>query len=315
MIYQRELWMRAILLIWALLWLQSANADYTLSVTPRFASEEMLERLAPLAQLLTARLHSEVDIVLAADFHNYAQRLQNGRFDIAFSNPNHYAAAADANEVIAMEATATESMLRGIIIVRANSPISSVRDLIGRPVAIVSWQSTAGFLSQKVFLEAQGIQPKAIKLQEAYGNKQENVIFSVYHGDVDAGFINEDALHIVDRYVPHGQIRVLARTTWLPNWAFSVRRTLPVMVKERIRSAILELQPTDPVLKALKVFKFAPAVDADYDVVRRALDLPVLHPLAQPAAIQPSVPATTNSTVVVTPKPSHKHKKRQNDDD
>jgi phosphate/phosphite/phosphonate ABC transporter binding protein len=234
----------------------------------------MLERLNPLAQLLSEYLHCTVEVVLAKDFQDYEKRLKNGQFDIAFSNPTHYAKTSDANEVIAIQTKGRESRLRGLIIVRADSNISSAQDLIGRPVAIVSWESTAGYLSQKVFLEAQGIQPAThLKLQEAYDNKQENVILSVYHGDVDAGFINEDALHIVDAYIPSQQIRIIERTSWLPNWAISLKRTLPVMVKTRIQQAILGMKSGDPTLQALKVDGFVSATDADYDVVRRALDL------------------------------------------
>jgi phosphate/phosphite/phosphonate ABC transporter binding protein len=234
----------------------------------------MLERLSPLAQFLSKRLHSPVKIVLTTDFQDYERRLRNGEFDIAFSNPTHYAKTSHTNEIIVMQAKNGRSLLRGLIIVRADSNITYARGLIGHSVAIVSWESTAGYLSQKVFLEAQGIQvTKQLRLQEACQNKQENVILSVYHGDVDAGFINEDALHIVDAYVPPQHIRVIERTSWLPNWALSIKRSLPVMVKARIRQAILGIKSGDPILKAMQVNNLVSATDADYDVLRRTLGL------------------------------------------
>lgn len=283
-----------------------AETKYTLSVTPRFSSQEILTRLAPLSKLLSEKLHSEVEIILAANFDDYEARLQNGQFDVAFSNPVHYSKASTANEVIAMEKKHEETHIRGIIIVRADSDIKSITDLVNKSVSIVSYTSAAGFLSQKVFLEEQKINLKTqLKLQEAHDNKQENVILSVYHGDVSAGFINEDALHIVDRYLPPNSIKIITPTAWIPGWALSVKRSLPEMVKARIRQVILELDINDPVLKAMQLQNLVAATDADYEVVRQALEIkptpPVIteiKPIAPPCSPTPP-PVTTVQPVPV----------------
>jgi ABC-type phosphate/phosphonate transport system substrate-binding protein len=106
-------------------------------------------------------------------------------------------------------------------------------------------------------------------------NKQENVILSVYYGDVDAGFIRESALRKVDSYVPPSQIRVIKRTAWLPNWALSVNRTMPDEAKKIIKETILRLTKGDKVLQALKIDNFIPAKDTDYDIMRKAAGLPL----------------------------------------
>ena len=290
-----------------LLWLTTsthAATNYKFSLTPRFSAQEILTRFGPLTKLLGEKLHSEVEIVLASNFDDYEIRLKSGQFDIAFSNPNHYSKASATHEVIAIGAKNDEARVRGLIITRADSKIKSIQDLIGKDVAIVSWESTFGFLSQKVFLEEQGINPKTqIKLQEAHDNKQENVIFSVYQGDVVAGFINEDALHIVDHYVPPNQIRIVTATSWLPDWALSVKRTMPQMAKARIREALLELNLNNPVIKALKLQNFVAATDADYDLIRKALGINPT-PITVTNTPQPCVPVTSAATNTTTPTPA-----------
>jgi len=320
MIHKQFTFIHSALLVFipsALTWLTPTYAEtkYKFSVTPRFSAQEILTRFGPLTKLLGEKLHSQVEIVLASDFDDYEMRLKAGQFDIAFSNPNHYSKSSATNEVIAIGAKDDDPRMRGLIITHTDSNIKSIQDLIGKQVAIVSWDSTFGFLSQKVFLEEQGINPKTqFKLQEAHDNKQENVILSVYHGDVAAGFINEDALNIVDRYVPSQKIRVITQTTWLPDWALSVKRTLPEMVKARIRQAVLELGLDDPVLKALKLQMFTPATDADYDLVRKALEINVDPPIAvetKPATVtqhcspnSPSDQAATTSNVATPSVPT-----------
>ena len=82
------------------------------------------------------------------------------------------------------------------------------------------------------------------------GNKQENVILDVFSKKVDVGFIRESALHRVDKVIDPSKIKVLAKTTWLPNWVFAVHKSVPSSVVEKIREALLSLPAGSPVLKA-----------------------------------------------------------------
>lgn len=259
------------------LWPLCASADYTLSITPRFSPEELLKRITPLAKQLEKVLGEPVEIVLSSDFTDMERRMKNGQIDIAYVNPIVYPLASEAHEALAIVSKgAGGSRLRGLVITRADSNLISLEDLKGRSAVIVGFKSAGGYLSQKVGLEKRGFNPEtAMRLSEAKDNKQENVVLSVYLGDADVGFLREDALHIADQYVPPSQIRVILRGEWMPSWAISVKRSLPDGVKDKIRQTVLSLQTGDPVLKALKADGFVAGSDADYDVYRKALGLPM----------------------------------------
>jgi phosphonate transport system substrate-binding protein len=252
-------------------------ASYTLSMLPRYSPEEISQRITPLAELLAERLDARIEPVVASDFQQYEQRLKRGDIKIGYENPYVYVRVSAQQEVVAMASKGKDgNRFRGIIITRADSDIIEIGDLKGKTVSIVSRNSAGGFLSQKVTLEDKGFDVKKdIQLVEALDNKQENVILSVYYGDVDAGFIRESALHKVDSYVPSTQIRVIKRTAWLPNWALSVDRSLPDLIKKAIKETVLNLTEGDEVLKALKIDSFIPAKDTDYDVMRKAAGLPL----------------------------------------
>jgi phosphonate transport system substrate-binding protein len=244
---------------------------------PRYSPEEISQRITPLAELLAERLDTRVEPVVASDFQQYEQRLKRREIKIGYQNPYVYVRVSAQQEVVAMASKGKDgNRFRGIIITRADSDIIEIGDLKGKTVSIVSLNSAGGFLSQKVTLEDKGIDVKKdIRLVEALDNKQENVILSVYYGDVDAGFIRESALHKVDSYVPLTQIRVIKRTAWLPNWALSVDRSLPDLIKKAIKETVLNLTEGDEVLKALKIDSFIPAKDTDYDIMRKAAGLPL----------------------------------------
>jgi phosphonate transport system substrate-binding protein len=170
---------------------------------------------------------------------------------------------------------------RGIIITAANSPLHNISDLKGKKISIVSYSSAGGYLSQKLSLLEKNIDVvRDCTVEEAPENKQENVVFAVFTGDADAGFIRESALHKVDQFVPTGAIRVLDSTAWLPNWALSLSRDMPLSDKEKIIKAIKAIPQESPVLRALKITALRPTRDSDYDVVRKAAGLDVPIPAA-----------------------------------
>lgn len=252
-----------------------AQERYRLSMLPRYAPEEILKQITPLANYLSKALGVPVEPVVTADFKQYEQRLLNNEIQIAYENPLVYARVSAAHEALAVANDRNGSRFRGIIITRADSPINDIRDLKGKTVGIVGLTSAGGYLSQRLSLLEQGLDTgKDMKLVEAVENKQENVILSVHMKDVDAGFIQEGALHIIDSYVPPNQIRVLKRTEWLPNWALSASRSLPEPTRQTIRKALLQLKKDDPVVESLKIDGFVNATDADFDMVRKALGVP-----------------------------------------
>lgn len=250
-------------------------ASYTISMLPMYSTEEINKRIVPMAEYLSKETGLRIIPALASTFDQYSKRLANGSIDIGYENPYIYALASKQHEVIAMAVKGTEGdKLRGIIITRTDSNLSKVDDIMDKKVMIVGYTAAGGYLSQKLTLLEHDIDiDQDCTVEEAPDNKHENVIFSVYTGDVDAGFVRESALHKVDEFVPPGAIRVLDRTAWLPNWALSVNRKMVPEDRKKIVRAIQKLESGDLVLKSLKVKALRPAKDSEYDSVRKAAGL------------------------------------------
>ncbi len=253
----------------------SYAADYRLSMLPRYSTEEINKRISPLAKYLSTKTGLKIETTLTPSFGQYSKQLSSGSINIGFENPYIYVMTDGLHEVIAMAEKGTDGdKFRGIIITRSDSSLQTIEDLKGKRIAIVGYTSAGGFLSQKLTLINNNIDVnKDCSIEEAPENKQENVILSVFSGDVDAGFIRESALHQVDDFVPPNAIRILESTEWLPNWALSVSSNMPQEDKAKIIEAIRDIKPGDPVLKALKVDALRPANDSEYNVVRIAAGL------------------------------------------
>ena len=253
----------------------ASAASYKLSMLPRYSTEEITSRVVPLAKYLSEKTGLEIVPAFMTTFEHYKKELLSGTIDIGFQNPYIYVLASQAHEVVAMAVKGTDrDKFRGIVITHSNSPLRMVSELKGKKIAIVGSTSAGGYLSQKLTLLENGIDiEKDCVVEEAPENKQENVVFAVYTGEVDAGFIRESALHQADAFVPASALRVMTGTAWLPNWALSVSRSMPQADRKKLVKAIQEMKSSDPVMQALHIMAFRMAQDSEYDVVRRAAGL------------------------------------------
>ncbi len=255
----------------------SFAAQLKLSMLPRYSAEEINKRITPLAEHLSQATGQRIEPVITADFAQYEKKLKIGSIKIGYENPYIYTLVSETHEVLAMAIKKPDGdKFRGIIITRSDSDIHSLEDLRNRKIMVVARTSAGGYISQKITLEEAGIDvEKECQISEAVGNKQENVILSVYYGEVSAGFIRESALKKVKKFIPLDKIRIVNKSAWLPNWAISLDKSLPLPVKRNILESLLELDENGPVLKALQIRGFRISADEEYDSIRKAAGLPI----------------------------------------
>ncbi len=242
---------------------------------PRYSIEEINKRITALADYFSKTTKLDIVPILTTSFGNYQKQLAAGAIDIGFENPYTYVLASKVHEVIAMvEKGLDGDRFRGIVVTSADSEIKTLEDLKGKKISIVGYNSAGGYLSQRLSLLELGIDTeKDCMLSVAAENKQENVLFAVFFGDADAGFVRESALAQVKDMVPEDAVRVLRGTAWLPNWALSVNRNMPQQDKQKIIEAVQQLSSKDPLLKTLKITNLRLAEDSEYNPVRKVAGL------------------------------------------
>lgn len=256
----------------------SASAEpLKLSMLPSYSADDVNNRITPLAKYLSREVGQPIEPVLAGDYAQYEKMLKDGAIQIGYENPYIYTLVSETHDVIAITIKDTDgNKSRGVIITRKDSDINMVADLRNRKVMVVGRTSAGGYLSQKITLSEAGIDlEKECQVIEASDNKQENVVLSVYLGDAAAGFIRESALNKVEKYIPIDQIRIVQKSEFLPNWVFSVEKSLPQNIKKSILDALVKLDQKSPVLQSLKIDGFRESSDDEYDSIRRTAELPI----------------------------------------
>jgi phosphonate transport system substrate-binding protein len=231
---------------------------FTFAVLPRFFPVVILERFGPLADYIGTQTDSDIEIIMPENFADHIAQARKGQVLLTYQNPVVYAKISNEVTPLAIASKGKDkTRFRGIIIVRTDSGINSVTDLRGKSVSVVSMTSAGGYISQRHFLSQLGINVENDMIpSEAEDNKQENVIFDVFSKKSDAGFIRESALHRVDKVIDPSKIKVLAETSWLPNWVFAAHKSVSPQMAEKVQAALIGLSADDPVLKAAQLDGF-----------------------------------------------------------
>ncbi len=245
------------------------------AVLPLYPAITIYQRYEDLMRYLSDKTGYEFKLVIPKDFEEFVRVIKSGDIDFSFQNPyvfamidKHYDITAIASTMdISDEETGAGEEFRGIIITRTDSDIKNLTDLMNKKVMIVSPKSAGGFLSQKIFLAKKGINAeKDLRLIDA--KRQEKVILGVYKGNADAGFVREAALNVLKEEIDMSKIKILAKTTPLPNWPIaSCRKDKPTLVKE-VKKLLLELNDKD-ILSSAKIKGFKQANEAELESVKQ----------------------------------------------
>jgi len=220
----------------------------------------------------------EIVQVFPENFDDHMNKVGSGEIDISFSNPFVYIKIAhqyDARAFARIIEKEGKDMFRGEICVLKDSPLQTLADLKGKRIMAVSRSSAGGYLFQRGMLVEAGIDPDeepTIDFAQGAG-KQEEAFLAVCSGEYDACFVREGTRTEVMRdQVDISKVRVLAYTPFYPGWVYAGRKGLDPSVLDKIRSAMLKLDLSDPEHKAIlekaNFVKVVASEDKDFDSIR-----------------------------------------------
>lgn len=250
-------------------YLEYGRNSMKVAILPLYSAITLFDRFDPLMRYLTRKTGYEFKLIIPKDFEDFFDIVKQGKVEFSYSNPYIYIQLADKGFLRAFANTIlqqTGDIFRGIIITHKDSPIRTLNDLKGKKVMVVSYKSAGGFLAQKLFLYENNIDvSKDLSLID--GKRQEEVILNVYRKNVDAGFVRESALDVLEEEIDLGKIRILAKTPYIANWPFAATKNTDEKMIALVQRNLLELKGGE-ILRAAHLTGFKPASDKDFDTLR-----------------------------------------------
>ncbi|HNW10507.1 MAG TPA: phosphate/phosphite/phosphonate ABC transporter substrate-binding protein [Candidatus Rifleibacterium sp.] len=251
------------------------SAPVFLGVIPFIQPDKLREQIEPVCRYLQKKLGRKVVMLTASDYESLARLLELNKIHIAwFSHASFERLRRQSRwEAICRPMQYGSVLYDGQIVVRSDSPASSIQDLKGKVFAYVDRYSGSGFYFPNLYMVAQGIDPLAFFARVEFTQSHRSSILGVIDGTYDAAAVFSASL--VDKNADG--LKVIARTGPIPNDPIVVREDLDAGLKSRIANALLQMH-TDPdgaeELKTIKALrgtdKFVAEAEIQAELKRRS---------------------------------------------
>ena len=243
----------------------------TVGLLPGETAATVLRLNEPLRAYLERRLGIPVKLIVGTNYAATGEALHYGKLDIAYLGPVTYilrSRGANLEPFARPSHPGAGPTFHAVVIVPADSPAKSLKDLKGQDIAFGDPASTSGtWVPRYMLLEAGLVSGRDYPLRVL--GAHDAVARAVAARKVGAGGLSKPVYErlLKEGIIPENSVRVLAESPEIPEYMWTFRQGLDPAFKEKIRSAFLQID--DP--EALKVFKaeaFIPAADGDVAVVR-----------------------------------------------
>lgn len=243
----------------------------------------------PFANYLSEALGREVNVTLAVDYTTIVEAMASGQVDLGIMPP---AAYVQARELGAAEAILTSVLgkyddetgepvdgettgsFQAEILVRADSELETLEDLVGTNIATLSPTSASGYIYPVAEMKEAGIDVTSdVTLTPV--NDIPSALTSVLNGQQDAAFSFEGTRYVFNDAFEEDLTEVL-RVLYLtegeiPNDAIAVQPAMDEDLKETIKEVFLNMADDEEGAAAMSMWSHLGYTEVDeavYDTVR-----------------------------------------------
>ena len=249
----------------------------------------MQAKAEPFAKYLSEKLGREVNVTLATDYSTIVQAMASGQVDIGIMPPAAYTQARDMGAAEALLTSVlgafddetgeplegeTTGSFRAEILVKADSDLKDVKDLVGKNIATLNPSSASGYIYPIAELKNQGIDLVS-EANLTVVNDIPSMITAILNGQQDAGFSFQGTRYVFSKAFPDNKLPEDLKVLYLsegeiPNDAIAVQPKMDADLKEKVKQTFLEMNQSDEGNYIMALWNHLGYVEADesvYDTV------------------------------------------------
>lgn len=260
------------------------NGRVRFGVEPYGPAQEIMRVYTSIANLIGDRLGCDVELFVVHSYNAEIEAMRSGRLEFGQFGPLGYVIA---NQLAGAEAVSSFADASGgpasyytTIIVRADSGLSTLQDLVGRSIAYQDPVSTSGHLLPAHGLREHGIDP-ATSVRGLFTGSPAASLEALRHSKVDAAAISSIEITAAQRrghYDP-SEYRVLWTSEIIPTDPIAVSASLEPAFRERLIQVLSsldlrELPEEDQeflIAYSKPGLRLVPQHDAAFDPIRELL--------------------------------------------
>jgi phosphonate transport system substrate-binding protein len=252
----------------------NAQAQATLRVTtiPEEAATEQVRKFTPLANYLEKQLGMKVQFTPVTDYPAAVESLVNKKVELVWFGGLTFVQASirSGGKVVPLAQREEDTKFQSVFIAKTNSGIKGLADMKGKQVSFGSQSSTSGHLMPRSILLQAKIDPEKDFKRIAYSGAHDATIASVVSGKVDAAALDITVWKkfVTENKVNTQDVDVFFTTPPFFNYNWSVHADMPADLREKIKAALLGLNPANPehaeILRLNRATRYVPTTPENY---------------------------------------------------
>lgn len=276
---------------------QAADQLVRLGVLAHRGKEEALKSWGPTAQYLSQQIPGHRFVIVPLSNDDIGPAVEYNELEFVLTNPGSYAELEFGFGITRIATLKSKSplgaysVLGAVIFSRADrQDIQTLADLRGKRFMAVHENAFGGWWLAWRELKRQRINPYKDFTQLSFGGfPQDNIVYAVRDGKVDAGTVRTDLLEsmafagkiqLKDFRVLNAQhpenFPYLLSTPLYPDWAFAMLRNTQDELAQQVAIALLKMEPGHPAAQQGSYVEWT--VPLDYHSVQQLMiDLRVGH--------------------------------------
>jgi len=248
------------------------SSNYIFGVHPLHNPQRLHEVFAPLTQYLSDNIdEASFSLEASRNYAAYDEKLYAKRFHFSLPNPFQTINAIDKGYRVFAKMGDDENF-RGIILIRKDSGIEKISDLIGQSISYPAPTALAATMMPQLYLQDHGINV-VTELDNRYVGSQESSILNVQLGHTLAGATWPPPWEALRKERPElsQELEIKWQTEPLINNGLVVLPEVPEAITLQVSALLLDLHNHDEgrqILKRMMLSRFEPANDTSYNKVR-----------------------------------------------
>ena len=243
----------------------SLPAPLSFGIVPQQTSSKLLRSWGPVLKYLQEQTGQHFIFRTAPDIPTFEARLAAGEYDFAYMNPYHFTVFNQGDEGYQAVAMAKDKRIRGILVVRKDSPATTLEDLKNATLAFPSPAAFAASVLPRANLGAE-----QVPFEAQYVSSHDSVYKAVAGGFFPAGGGVIRTFNATDPKVRE-QLRVLWTTPPYTPHAIAANPRVDAAVVSSVQQALLAMDANEKgrlALENLKIKGLVAAKNSDWDDVR-----------------------------------------------
>ena len=252
--------------------LTHAQQVFRVTTIPEEAATEQVRKFTPLATYLGKKLGMKVEFTPVSDYPAAVEALVNKKVDLVwFGGFTHVQAQLrSGGKIVPIAQREEDTKFQSVFIAKTDSGIKTLADLKGKQISFGSQSSTSGHLMPRHFLLQAQVNPEKDFKRIAYSGAHDATIASVVSGKVDAAALDITVWRkfVGENKVDTKAVDVFHTTPTFFNYNWSMHADTPAELRERVKKALLEIDPATPdgkeILQLNRATRYIPTSPENY---------------------------------------------------